>query len=219
MYSDGYTVISSIGALYANSEVDFGCFPKGLAIAIVFLEVPFAALLGSKIVEKVSRHNKNITAKKIIVASLVVFAVLPLYGLLGFVSNDIGLRKGWELWTFSLIFGLNLGVIQSYSRCLYATLIPPGSESQFFSLFEITDKGSSWLGPAVVSAVQQSTGNTRYAFIYIAVMLIAPALLLGLVDEKKGRADAIEFSKKRLAKLASTRQVANVEMGGVAGTA
>ena len=58
------------------------------------------------------------------------------------------------------------------------------------------------LGPAVVSAVQQSTGETRYAFIYIACMLIIPAtLLLFVVDEKAGRHAAIAFAEKRLKKL------------------
>lgn len=29
-YSDGFTVISSLGALFANSQTDWGCFPKTL---------------------------------------------------------------------------------------------------------------------------------------------------------------------------------------------
>lgn len=39
------------------------------------------------------------------------------------------------------IFGFALGPIQSYSRSLYSMLIPQGHESEFFALYEISDKG------------------------------------------------------------------------------
>ena len=31
-------------------------------------------------------------------------------------------------------------------------------ESKFFSLYEVTDKGTSWLGPLIIAAVQEATG-------------------------------------------------------------
>ena len=57
---------------------------------------------------------------------------------------------GIELLFVSVVYGLAYGVIASYSRSLFGQLIPPGYETQFFGLFEITDKGSSWMGPIVV---------------------------------------------------------------------
>jgi MFS-type transporter involved in bile tolerance (Atg22 family) len=56
-----------------------------------------------------------------------------------------------EIYVFGAFFGLQLGSIQSYSRTLFSQLIPEGHEAEFFAFFEITDKGSSWLGPLVVS--------------------------------------------------------------------
>ena len=57
---------------------------------------------------------------------------------------------GIELLFIGCVYGLAYGVIASYSRSLFGQLIPPGYETQFFGLFEITDKGSSWMGPIVV---------------------------------------------------------------------
>ena len=41
----------------------------------------------------------------------------------------------------SLLEGFILGAYQSFSRVLYSELMPPGHESEFFSLYEVTDKG------------------------------------------------------------------------------
>jgi len=40
-----------------------------------------------------------------------------------------------------MMFGLVLGYIQSISRVIYGGLTPKGKESEFFSFYEITDKG------------------------------------------------------------------------------
>ena len=65
------------------------------------------------------------------------------------------------------IKGLPLGAMQSYARSLFGQMTPSGYESQFFSFYEITDKGSSWMGPLVVTAFISSAEKTddglRYA--------------------------------------------------------
>ena len=58
---------------------------------------------------------------------------------------------------------------------------------------EITNKGSSWLGPVVISQVYKQTGELRYAFIYILVMTLVPALLLSTLDIEVGRKEAQEY--------------------------
>ena len=75
-----------------------------------------------------------------------------------------------------------------------ASLTPHGKESQFFSLYEITDKGSSWLGPAVVGLLYATTGNMRHAFVFLLVMVVVPlsaaaevAPLLSCGDGRGGR--------------------------------
>ena len=40
-------------------------------------------------------------------------------------------------------------------------------ESEFFAIYEISDKGSSWIGPLVVGALHGLTGNIRYSFVYL----------------------------------------------------
>jgi|AntAceMinimDraft_11_1070367.scaffolds.fasta_scaffold132152_1 UMF1 family MFS transporter len=51
-----------------------------------------------------------------------------------------------------------------------------------FALFEITDKGSSWLGPLIASVILQQTGMIRPVLIYLLCAMVLPALLLHSLD-------------------------------------
>ena len=48
---------------------------------------------------------------------------------------------------------------QAFGRALYADLSLPGHEAEFFALYEITDRGSSWLGPLVAAAILQVSSD------------------------------------------------------------
>ena len=90
-------------------------------------------------------------------------------------------------------------------------------ESRFFALYEVTDKGTSWMGPLVIAAIQDSTGvrgvchgaqsavaivfcefagNMRLGFFYFIVMYVVPFCLLFLLDVDRGRREAAAFSKR-----------------------
>lgn len=87
-------------------------------------------------------------------------------------------------------YGLHLGAMQAYSRSCFALLIPRGRESAFYSLYELTNRGSSALGPLVVTVIQQATGNLRLGFSFCLVSIAFGSLLLCLDMEKGGRAAA-----------------------------
>ncbi len=68
----------------------------------------------------------------------------------------------------------------------------------------MTDRGSSWIGPAVVAAVINNTGNVRLAFVYPVIMLLVPLALLQLVNFESAEGEAKEYARvHRTAILAS----------------
>jgi UMF1 family MFS transporter len=189
LYSDGYSVIASVGALYANSEVRFG-FSKSIALSILIILSPLCAAIGNYCWEKIA-ERWSLSARTVIMCTLFGMAILPVWGLLGFFTTAIGLREGWELFVGIMIYGFNLGAVQSFSRSLFASMTPRHRMSETFAVYEITDKGSSWLGPLVVSALQQGTGNIRWSFLYVLLMVFLPALGLLSVDAATGHKQAI----------------------------
>lgn len=93
----------------------------------------------------------------------------------------------------------------SYSRAVYAELIPPGHESTFFSLFSFTDKSASFIGPAAVGLISDLTGNIRYGFLFLLVMLVVPIPVLGRVGVERGRREAVEWAERAGKEMSSER--------------
>ena len=65
--------------------------------------------------------------------------------------------------------------VEEVQRTLLAELTPPGMEAEFFGLFELTDKGSSWIGPLVIAALAETVG-IRYGFLYVFFGLLIPVI-------------------------------------------
>ncbi|CAG8505670.1 37096_t:CDS:2 [Racocetra persica] len=122
-------------------------------------------------------------------------ALIPIYGLIGFVA-PFGLKNVWEVWMFAVYFGFSLGAIQSYCRVLFGSIVPRGHENELFSLYEITDKGSSWLGPFVVALIEDVTHDLRYSYFFLFVMMIVPIFIIYTVDVQRGKEDAETFVRK-----------------------
>merc|ERR1740123_476632 len=59
----------------------------------------------------------------------------------------------WEMMATAILFGLATGPQQSYTRSIYSSTLPKGHEAEFFGLYEITDKGTAWAGPLMVTLV------------------------------------------------------------------
>ena len=106
----------------------------------------------------------------------------------------MGLKSEPEAYVFGALHGFMLGPVQSYSRTLYADLVIPGKEAEFFALYEISDKGSSFIGPLVVAQIYQATRNINAGFLYLIAMTALPAMLLLTVDHHKGMSDVRQLS-------------------------
>jgi UMF1 family MFS transporter len=190
-YSDGYNTISSVGILFAKRDV---CMSTK-QLSIIALEVPLAAGIGNLMFLHLHK-SRLLSSKGVLVINLTVIAALGLYAQLGWLNKGIGLKNAWEMYIFALVYGLQVGPVQAFSRMVFADLVPRGSEAQFFSLYQITDKGSSWLGPLIVSSVVQATNSLRLALVYIVCTLIVPAILVvKLVNHEQGMVEAGRLEK------------------------
>ncbi|CAG8832604.1 31175_t:CDS:1, partial [Racocetra persica] len=120
-----------------------------IAIALI---VPLSALFGTIIVPKFQSYFR-LTTKQTVILLNVLLLCIPVYGCLGFVLPFGGLKSGTELYYLAVWFGIVIGSIQSYCRTLFSELVPHGRETEFFALYAVTDKGSSWLGPTLVAII------------------------------------------------------------------
>jgi MFS transporter, UMF1 family len=81
--------------------------------------------------------------------------------------------------------GLVLGGTNALSRSLFSQMIPPGREAQYFSLYEVGERSTSWLGPLVFAGVGQATGSFRLAIISLVVFFVVGFVLMIFVPVRR----------------------------------
>ena len=88
------------------------------------------------------------------------------------------------------VVALVLGGTQALSRSLFSQMIPKGKEGEYFSLYEISDKGTSWMAPMIFALALQFTGNYRVAILSLLAFFILGMLVLLRVDPKRAALEA-----------------------------
>ena len=173
IFSDGYSTISTIAVMFAYHEL---CMDPML-LALIAIIVPLTAVFGGYAWLRFQRWF-GWSSKSVLVLNLMLLALIPLWGCVGFFTEDYGLQTQGEMYVLAVWFGLCLGSAQAFGRALFSELIPAGHEADMFALFEITDKGSSWLGPMVAAAVRQRTGRIRPTLFYLLAAMVLPGAAL-----------------------------------------
>jgi UMF1 family MFS transporter len=122
---------------------------------------------------------KRIGAKRTVLVSLVLWT-----GVLAaaFVMPE---RRALPFILLGGAIGIVLGGSQALSRSLFSQLIPAGKEAEYFSLYEISDRGTSWLGPLVFGLVFQLTGSYRLAIVSLLAFFVVGFVALAAVPVRR----------------------------------
>jgi UMF1 family MFS transporter len=81
----------------------------------------------------------------------------------------------------AVALGLVLGSTQSLFRSLFAAMVPPGRESEYFGFHALVGRASSALGPLFFGAVSAATGSQRVAMASLALFFVAGGVVLAFV--------------------------------------
>ncbi|THH32735.1 hypothetical protein EUX98_g1445 [Antrodiella citrinella] len=197
LLSDGFTTIISTAVLFG--KVTLHMSPSSLTLIAIL--APTSGILGSLVMPALQKRFAW-TNVRVLVTLILLASLIPVYGCMGFLpifrnSKFGGLTTPSEMYALAFAFGFTYGAFSGYSRAFYAELIPPGEESRWFSLFAITDKTSSFIGPTVVGILADVTGNIRYGFFFTAFMILASVPLLLVINVDKGRREARDSSNQR----------------------
>ncbi|KAG9312458.1 autophagy-related protein 22-like protein [Chiua virens] len=198
LLSDGFTTITSTAILFGKTTLHM----DSSSLVLIGAITPASGILGSLFFPALQRRF-GWSNLYVLVLLVVIVSFIPAYGCLGFVPfvrrmHVGGLTTPGEMFGLAVYFGFAYGAFQSYARASFAELIPPGEEARWYGLFSITDKSSSFVGPLIVGLIADSTGNIRYAFFFLVVMVWLAVPVLWSVDIERGRIDAKTYSIKRI---------------------
>ncbi|KAL1943595.1 hypothetical protein VTO73DRAFT_4040 [Trametes versicolor] len=196
LLSDGFTTITSTALLFGKTTLHM----PASSLVLIGALTPSAGILGSLVWPMVQRRA-GWSNLRVLVVLVAMASAIPAYGCLGFLpvfqKGSVkfgGLTTPAEMYVLAVYFGSVYGAFQGYARAFYAEFIPPGEEARWYALFSITDKSSSFVGPLVVGLIADTTGNIRYAFFFLVIMIWAAVPVLMAVDVERGREDAQRYA-------------------------
>ena len=192
IYNDGIQTVISVAAVFAAAPIlrgGIGMPTERLTIFIlVFQFVAFAGALGFGWVAR------QLGAKRTLVISLAIWAGIVIYayvGLRDFTTQTLGIpRAEFEFWLLGAGLAMVLGGSQALSRSLFAQMVPPQREAEFFSIYEISERGTSWLGPALFGLVNSVVGDVRPALLSLVVFFVVGLILLAKTNVQQAIAEA-----------------------------
>lgn len=176
IFNDGIQTVIGVSSVFGAEELklDVG------TLSGIILMVQFVAYFGAHLFDRIaSRYG----AKNAIIISLVIWATVTIYAY-GF------LYTGTQFWFLGAVIALVLGGSQALSRSLFSKMIPRGREAEFFSFYEISERGTSWMGPLVFGLVNQLTGSMRLGILSLIFFFVVGLALLIPVNVKRAIAEA-----------------------------
>jgi UMF1 family MFS transporter len=178
VYNDGIQTVIVAASVFLEQEL----FPQGNPIFLleIFLMVQFVAVVGALMFERLAYLIKT---KNAILVSLVIWAAIVIYAYRF-------LHTVREAWILAALIAIVLGGSQALSRSLFSRMIPEGKEAAFFGLYEVSERGTSWMGPLMFSIVIARTGSYRQALLSLIVFFVVGLIGLWLTDTDRAISEA-----------------------------
>lgn len=176
LYNDAIQTVIAMSGQFGSDELKMPMDQLTLAI----LMVQFVAFAGAMLFQWISAKS---SAKRAVMLALVIWT-----GVLGYIYLSVSTAA--EFFIMAALVGIVMGGSQALSRAIFSLMIPTGKEAEYFSIYEISDKGTSWLGPLVFGLALQMTGSYRLAALSLAVFFVAGLLLLSRVDVNRAAQEA-----------------------------
>ncbi|MCJ7626660.1 MAG: MFS transporter [Anaerolineaceae bacterium] len=191
IYNDGIMMTLDFAAIYG--AVMYGLEQQQLIIFMIIVQV--ASVIGAYVfgilADKYSGKISLLISLVLMIAAILLLLLEP----------DL---NGFYL--IGSLAGFALTGVQSVSRMMVGKLSPKSRSAEFFGLFAVAGRSSSFIGPAVYGFLAAETAlffqsrgfeilqaekvGQTYAMMSVCIFLIAGLIVLLFVNVKKGRAAA-----------------------------
>jgi UMF1 family MFS transporter len=187
LYNDGIQTVIAVSSTFAAAPLLRGGLeiPQNTLIAVILM-IQFVAFFGALFW---GRLAKWIGAKRAILISLVIWAGVVIYSF-GGLKGDM---RVVEFIVLGIFIAIVLGGSQAISRSLFAQMIPKGREAEFYSFYEVSDRGTSWIGPLIFGLANQLFGSLRYGILSLIFFFVAGLILLSFVNVRRASEDVKKY--------------------------
>ncbi|CAN5873225.1 MFS transporter [soil metagenome] len=186
LYNDGIQTVIASSTQFASEELKLG--QQTLISSI--LMVQFVAFGGALAFGYLARW---VGTKRAIMLSLVIWTG-TIFGAYAFVQAN----SPFQFYALAAVIAIVLGGSQALSRSVFSLMIPHGQEAEYFSLYEVSERGTSWLGPLVFGLGLQFTGSYRFAILSVVILFLIGFAVLSRVNVRRAIVEAGNVAPERV---------------------
>jgi UMF1 family MFS transporter len=176
-YNDGIQTVITVSGPFLGQELFKARgleTPPSFLLGILLL-VQFVAFFGSLGFARIAAWFGT---KRAILISLFGWCAIVIYAY-GFLHTVA------QAWVLAVCIAIVLGGSQALSRSLYSQMIPRSREASFFGIYEISERGTSWIGPIVFAEVVAYTNSYRQAILSLIAFFVIGTIILVVTDTAK----------------------------------
>ncbi|GIJ29143.1 MFS transporter [Micromonospora qiuiae] len=172
VYNDGIQTVITLASQYGTEELRL----EQSTLIVTILLVQFLAFGGALALGGLAGR---IGAWKTVLLSLVLWTAVIV------AAFRLPAEAPLPFMLLGGAIGLVLGGSQALSRSLFSQLIPVGKEGEYYGFYEISDKGTSWLGPLAFGLVFQLTNSYRVGLVSLLIFFVVGFALLLAVPMRR----------------------------------
>jgi UMF1 family MFS transporter len=190
VYTDGLISLFAFGGIYAAGTFGWNTIQIGTFGIVLAIAGSLGAWIGGKLDDRFG--PKRVISGALIVLLLSVIWILtvdrehvmlfevappaPGGGLFASASERVYLVLG-------CLIGMAGGPLQAASRTLLIRMAPQDRIAQYFGLFALTGKVTSFIGPLLIASVTAVTASQKAGMAVLVVFFVAGLMLLRRVRE------------------------------------
>jgi UMF1 family MFS transporter len=176
LYNDGIQTVIALASQFGAQELGM----ETAQLVQLILMVQFIAFFGALGFGYLARW---LGAKRSIVISLVIWLGVTVY-------TYAFLQSVTQFFILGGVIAIVLGGSQALSRSLFSLMIPKGQEAEYFSLYEVSERGTSWMGPLIFGLTLQLSGSYRLGILSIAIFFALGLIILSRVNVHRAITEA-----------------------------
>lgn len=186
IYTDGLLALFAFGGIYGAGTLGWGTMQLGIFGILLTITGTIGAYAGGKLDDKIGAKAVVLGSLAILIVSCIAILSVSRDSIL-FVIPAAPPQPGAGLFAslperFYLFLGALIGVVagptQAASRTLLVRLSPQDKLAQFFGLFALSGKLTSFAGPFLVATVTAVTASQRAGISVLVAFFAIGALLL-----------------------------------------
>ena len=191
IYTDALVSLFAFGGIYAASTFGWNTIQIGTFGILLAIAGTFGAWLGGKLDDKLG--PKRVIAGSMLILLFAIIAILLvdkdsiLFIKVAPPTPSGALFSGASELAY-LVLGCLIGAaggpLQAASRTLLIRMAPKDLIAQYFGLFALTGKVTSFVGPLLIGAITAITASQKAGMAVLVVFFVAGLALLALVREE-----------------------------------